>query len=245
VKRTIFAITTIAILSGVLVCLPNVRGQNGGTARAPRSSPNNSTSALKIAVLDFGMILKNYQKVADKRQEMKAAAETGNAKIRQMQGEGQALVKPLQEGSLDQESDEFREREKKLFQLENSIKATKATAERDMKLQSVKVSLAVYQDLQAALKLFCDQNGYTLVLKIDREAAQADDFRAVGNALGQTIVYHRAHEDITVAVLTYLNHCYETARAEAGADESPAPVSTGNEPTRTIPVSPNRKPVRR
>lgn len=243
-KKTIIAVTTAAVLCGVFVCLPNVRGQNGAAARTPKSSPH-ASQQLKIAVIDFGMILREYQKAADKMQEIKAIADAGNAKIRQMQGEGQELVKPLQEGHIDQESDEFRVREKKIFQLENSIKSFKATAERDMNMHGVKNSLAVYQDLQAALKLYCEQNGYTLVLQIDREASAAKDYRVIGKTLGQQIFYHRSDEDITAAVLSYLNHRYEAARAEAGTDESAAPGAAAREPGRTLPASPNRKAAAR
>lgn len=247
VKKTIIAVTTATAMLAAFVCLPNVHGQNGPAARAnssPKSAPQ-SSPALKIACIDFETILKEYKKVADKLQERNAIAEAGNAKIRQMQGEGQAVVKLLQDGKIDQDSDEFRAREKKAFQLENSIKACKATTERDIKLQTVKISVAVYADLQAALKLFSEQNGYTLVLQIDREAAHAEDYRLTQKALGQPIFYYRSHEDITVRVLSYLNRRYEAERKEAGLDESAAPVSPADQPTRTIPVSPNRKPATR
>jgi Skp family chaperone for outer membrane proteins len=250
VKRTIIAITTVAALFGTFVCLPKVRGQNGtAPARAPNSSPRSTTQSsagqssqpLKIACIDFGMILKDYKKVADKRRKLNGIAEAGNAKIRQLQGEGQALAKPLQEGHVDQESDEFAARTKKLFHLENSIKACKAQADRDMKMESVKISAAVYQDMQAALKLFSEQNGYTLVLQIDREAAAADDYRLIQKIAGQQIFYYRSHDDITVAVLSHLNQEYEAERAKAGTDDPAAPASSVDEPTRSIPASPNRK----
>jgi Skp family chaperone for outer membrane proteins len=188
------------------------------------------------------MILRDYKKVGEKRQDLTAIAEAGNAKIRQMQAEAQVILKPLQEGTIDQESDDFTARQKKLFQLENSIKTCKATSERDMKLQGVKIAVAVYEDLQSALKLFSEQNGYTLVLQIDREAAEAKDFRLLPKTIGQSIFYYRSREDITVAVLGYLNQRYETERAESGSDDSGAPVRPAVEPTRSIPASPNRKP---
>ena len=162
-----------------------------------------------------------------------------------MQGEGQALVKTLQEGKVDQESEEFQARQKRLFQLENSIKACKATADRDIKLQAVKLTAAVYDDVQAALKLFCEQNGYTLVLQIDREAAETQDYRMYQAALTQHIFYNSSHEDITAAVLNHLNRRYDAVRAEAGSSDSTPPVSRADEPTRSIPASPNRKPTPR
>jgi Skp family chaperone for outer membrane proteins len=109
----------------------------------------------------------------------------------------------------------------------------------------VKISVVVYQDLQAALKLFSEQNGYTLVVQIDREAAASDDYRLIQKTMGQQIFYYRSQEDITVAVLSYLNDRYEAERAEGGIEEEAAPISPGNEPTRSIPASPNKKPSKR
>jgi hypothetical protein len=94
--------------------------------------------------------------------------------------------------------------------------------------------------------LYSEQNGYTLVLQIDREAAHTKDYRLAQKAtFGQSIFYYRSHEDITVAVLSYLNQRYETERAQAGLDDGARPVSPVEEPTRSIPVSPNRKKASR
>jgi Skp family chaperone for outer membrane proteins len=250
VKKTIIAGLAAATLCGAFVCLPIVRGQNGPTAgRAAKSQAKSSPGAaagssgtLKIACFDMGLILREYRKVADKRRETAAIAEVGNAKIRQLQGEGQALLKRVQDEKLEQDSDEFRAREKKAFQIENAIKACKAAAERDMKLQSVKIAAAIYEDVQAALKRFTEQNGYTLVIQIDREADQTQDYRMMQKVTGQLVIYHRNQEDITVAVLSHLNNRYEAERAEAGIDDGSSPDQSGDEqPKRTIPVSPNRK----
>jgi Skp family chaperone for outer membrane proteins len=243
VKKTIIAVITAAALSGAFVCLPPVRGQNGAAVERPsgatKSASPKSSATPKIAVIDVRMILREYKKSADKLQEIKDLADAGNAKIRQMQAEGQALARPLQDETLDPDSDEVRVRQKKVFQLESSIKATKALAERDMNVQGVKITLAVYQDLQAALKLFSDQNGYTLVLQIDREAAQAKDYRVVAKLPVQNIFFYRSYDDITLAVLSHLNNRYQTEQAVA--DESTAPVSSPIQSNRTLPVSPNRK----
>jgi Skp family chaperone for outer membrane proteins len=239
VNRTIIALSLAAALSGAFVCLPHVRGQNPPTAaRAPKPAPS-----LKIAVVDFPTILREYRKVIDKRREMNGIAEDGNAKIRQLQGEGQALLK--QEGSLDQESNEFQEHQKMLYQLENSIKTTKASAERDMKTQNLKISLEVYQDLQGALKLFSQRNDLALVLRIDSDAALAKDYRGIGQTLGQHIIYNRHLDDITAAVLSYLNRQYESAAKDSGREVSSETASPAKTPSRTLPALPNRKPAHR
>jgi Skp family chaperone for outer membrane proteins len=249
VKITIIAGMAAATLCGAFVCLPIVRGQNGPTAgravKSPaKSSPAaaaGSSAALKIACLDMGLIIREYRKMADKQQELKAINDLANAKISQINGEMAALAKPVQEGKIDRESEEYGAREKKLYQLDNARKACKATGERDMKLQSVKIMSAIYKDAQAALKLFSEQNGYTLVIQVDREAAKTQDYRMIQNVAGQLVIYHRSQDDITLRVLSYLNNQYETERAEAGIEETSSSDQSDDLPTRTIPASPNRK----
>ncbi len=259
-KKTLIAVMTAAALCGAFVWLPSVRGQNGPAAprgtnaatdshaqgahdrdakHAPQASP-----PLKIALVDFQVVLRDYKKAADKVTEMKASLEAGNARIQQISGEMQAIAKSVQEAKIEQDSDEYRTSEKKLYQLDTSRKTYKASAERDMKIQGAKVSLTVYQDLQEALKLFCDKSGYTLVLQIDREIAAAKDYRMFQQTAAQPIIYHRSHDDITLAVISYLNHRYEAERGDEATEESTSGTLPA-EPTRSIPVSPNRKPAAR
>ena len=248
-KRTIIAGTTAATLLGLFVCLPSVRGQNGQAASRAASShaktspaaASGHSGALKIACIDMQLILKEYKKVADQKRELALLGETANAKIRQIQAEKQALVKRWEEDKVDQDSDEYSARVKKAYQIENSMKTCQSGAQREMQLQSVKIAAAVFEDVQAALKIFSEQRGFTLVLQIDRDAAKTEDYRMSRQVTAQPVVYYRGQEDITVAVLSYLNNHYQAERAEAGLEDTAEPAASAEQPSRTIPVSSNRK----
>lgn len=220
-KKPFLIVGVLAASCCAIVSLPDVRGQNGNpAARAGKPVP-----AMKVAVIDLGLILRQYKKSEDLMEEVKATAEAGNAKITQLVGQGKELAKPLEEGALDQESPEFLERERKVLRLQTYLKSLKATTEREMKKQGAKASLDVYEDIQAALQLYCEQNGYTLVLNFDREATTASESQVVGRALSQGIMFHNSRDDVTDAILGYLNHQYEAANRDSGptaAKASPA-----------------------
>jgi len=201
--------------------LPDVRGQSGNPApRAVKPVP-----PMKIAVIDLGLILRQYKKSEDLMEDVKATAEAGNAKITQLVGQGKELAKPLEEGSLDQESPEFLERERKVLRLQTYLKTLKATTEREMKKQGARATLDVYQDIQAALARYCEQNGYTLVLNFDREASTAPESQVASRSLNQPIMFHQSRDDVTDAILGYLNHKYEAASRDSQSPAAPASSS--------------------
>jgi Skp family chaperone for outer membrane proteins len=242
VKRPFLILGAVTLFAGAIVCLSDVRGQSGNAAqRTPRT-----VVPMKVAVIDLGTILRQYKKSEDLMEDVKAMAEAGNAKIKQLTGQGQELAKPLQEKSLEEDSPEYLERERKLLKLETYLKSLKSTTEREMKKQGARASLDVYEDLQEALHLYCEQNGYTLVLNFDREAASAPESQ-LQRSLGQAILFHQTRDDITDAILGYLNHKYEAANRSSNrpaAAVSPA-NSSAKSPLKTATESRPGRPQAR
>ncbi len=248
VNKTTLAVASAASLLGAFVCLPHVRGQQGQpadragkTSQRPAAAAAAAPAGLKVACFDMNLILKEYHKMADRQHELDDIANEGNAKIAHYQKEYQAVTKSIQEDKIDKESDEYVALAKKAYQAQNSGKSAQAAKERNIKMQSLKITAAVYADVQAALKLFCEQNGYTLVLQVDREADTTTDYRMFQRPLAQPTFYYRKRDDITVAVLTYLNDQYDAERKAAGVERNTDAAAEDELPTRSIPASPNRK----
>lgn len=220
-KKLLITLTLAAGLCGAFVWLPDACGQNG--APAPRAS--------RIAFVDLGEVFRQYKKTEDMSQDVKTAMKEGNARIEQMVGQGREMEKPLRDGTLDKETPAFAEREKKVVQLATNVSAFKAVKEKELKQQEVKVLVSVYQDVTEAVRQFAEQNGYTLVLKVDREAQAAKSYKTVQQTMNQSVIRHDSRDDITDAVVAYLNKQYESA---GGAPASPtaakAPASNDSAP---------------
>jgi Skp family chaperone for outer membrane proteins len=216
VKKLLIMLTLAAGLCGAFVWLPDACGQNG--VAASRSS---QPAVLKIAYIDMGLVLQQYKKTEDINQEVKMAAEAGNATIKQMVDKGRELEKPMLDPATDKESPEFLEREKKVIQLSANVSRFKAVTEKEVKLQGAKAMLALHQEVIKVVEQFAEQNNYTLVLRIDREALAAKSYKSMALTMDQTVLHHDGRTDISDAVIAYLNKQYDAA----GGATAPAPAS--------------------
>src|SRR5260221_3985663 len=122
-----------------------------------------------------------------------------------MLGKGRELEKPMLDGTMDKESPEFLDREKKVIQLSANVSRCKAVAEKEIKQQGAKASLALHQEVINVVEQFAEQNNYTLVLRIDREALAAKSYQSMPQTMDQAVLHHDGRTDITDAVIAYLN----------------------------------------
>lgn len=215
---------------------------------ADSSAGRNSRTALKIAFVDMSQLLRQYKKADELRDEVKATGEASNAKLQDLVGKGQELIKTLKDGSIDQDSSEFREKETKVYQLESYVKSYKASAEKEIQLQGLKATVAVHNEIQEALRVFSERNGFTIILRIDNEAATAaaSNPQALGRVVGQDVIFHQSRQDITGPVVAYLNRRFESAARSDAATETPStkPATPKSSPSTTPSATP-RKPSAR
>jgi Skp family chaperone for outer membrane proteins len=236
VKKWLLFPTFVVACCGVLALLAQARGQTGATtARGARS-------ALKIAVVDMAQLLRQYKKTVELRDEINTAGAASNGKLQEMYGKGQELIQSLKDGSIAPESPKFRERELEIYRLESYIKSAKSSAEKDLKLQELKASVEVYNEIQEVLKLFCEHNGFTIILRVDNEGAAAADPQALGRVLSQNIIFHQHGDDITSPVVAYLNRRYEsTAHSEPATTPKSSPTSSQPATSPTAPRKSNSR----
>jgi len=218
VKKLLITLTLAAGLCGAFVWLPDACGQNG----APSERTARVAAPLRIACVDIREVLQQYKKTEDMNQEVRKAMLAGNTRIEQMVGQGRELEKPLRDGTIEKETPEFDERERKVLQIATNVSTFKAVKERELKQQEIKALLAVYQDISEAVRQFAEQNGYTLVLRIDREAQAAQSYKTIQQTMNQGVIRNDSRDDITDAVIAYLNKQYVAA---GGADADPAPAN--------------------
>jgi Skp family chaperone for outer membrane proteins len=212
VKNWLLLSTVSVVCCGILALLPTARGQTEATAaRVPRA-------ALKIAVVDMVQLLQQYKKADALLDEAKTATEARNAKLQNLVGQGQELIKELKDSSFDPSSKEYRQQETKIFQIESLAKAFKSSAEKELQRENLKSLLEVYEEIQDVLKLFSEKNGLTVILRVDNEARTLTDPKAVGRVVGQDVIYHHHSRDITIPVVAYLNRRYQSSKANAGGD---------------------------
>jgi outer membrane protein len=222
VKKLLFAAVAVVGLVAGLSLLSDAHGQGQETAgRASKGAP----PAARIAVIDLGHVYRNYRKFEDLRKDVKEALEAAEARAKGYVDQAQAIQKELKAGQFDETSPEYLEREKKVIQLSSRFEAYKTLARKDLAQRDARVYLDIYNDIANVVKLVAEQNGYTLVVQVNREAASAEDPKAIGQTLGNSVIFHRAQEDITESVLAYLNRKYESSAASAGTNAPSKPAT--------------------
>jgi hypothetical protein len=81
----------------------------------------------------------------------------------------------------------------------------------------------------AVAQQVAEQNGYSLVLRIDREAVAARSYQTITQTLNESVLRHSPQDDITDVVIARLNRQYDAAGESAedrGAKESAAEGNT-------------------
>ena len=237
-KRLLITLTLAVGLGCAFVWLPDACGQNDAApSRAARPAP-----ALRVAFIDLGEVIRNYRKFEDMSQDAQAAREAAGTAYKEKVEHIQQLGKALQDADLDRESPEFAAREKKLLQLSASTDSFRDVSEKELSHAAAKIRLAVYQDVSAAAREFAEQNGYTLVLRIDREAEAARSYMTIKQTMRQPVIRHDSRDDITDAVVAWLNKQYAAA---GGAASLPAAARPKAPAAKTLPhdsvAPPSRK----
>jgi Skp family chaperone for outer membrane proteins len=217
----------LATLSGALaVAFPPNGWADSQPARDRRAN-------LKIAVVDMNQILEQYKKAEAHLAEVKDAVEARNAKLQELSVKGKDLMKELQESSFDPSSKDYKDRETKLFQIDSYAKSYRSSAEKEIQRENLKVVVELNNEIQDVVKLFCEKNGFTHVVRVDNDARTLSDPAHAVRVVNQDVLFHRAQDDITVPVLTYLNKRYAASVAKesdangSSKSESAAPANTG------------------
>jgi Skp family chaperone for outer membrane proteins len=134
------------------------------------------------------------------------------------------------DGTMDRESPEYLEREKKVIQLSTNVSRYKAATEREFKKQGAKATLALHHEIVNVVEQFAEQNGYTLVLRIDREALAAKSYKIIQQTLEQSVTHYDERTDITDALIAYLNKQYDAAGGATAPAAAPAKAPPRNAP---------------
>jgi Skp family chaperone for outer membrane proteins len=225
VKKLLITLTLAAGLGLVFVWLPDACGQND--TPSPRAAKPSNAS--RIAFIDIGEVVRNYKKYDDAYQEARTARETAGAKYKQNVARLQQLGKELQDADLDHESREFAERQDKIVQLSASNDTYRTATENEFKKNEGRTLVAIHREIVAAVQQFAEQNGYTLVLRIDHEAGAARSYTTISQTMNQAILRHDSRHDITEPVTAWLNKQYVAAGGAAGASASAGRAAGGSE----------------
>jgi outer membrane protein len=206
VRKLILTATGFVCLAGISYFIGTAAGQNGKEAA---DGPH------KVGLIDIGHIFNNYDKLKMLREEFTAdlqdSENQAKAKVQRIQ-ELQKEMKQFNEGTP-----EYAQREKDFAKLTSDYEAFRKVTQRDLQRKEAKVYHTVYLEVQDVVDRYCEKFGFTLVLRFSRDELNSADPQKLAQGLSRTVIFHRSSEDLTDAVLKYLNTQYgKSAPTSAG-----------------------------
>lgn len=195
-----------------LVCLTGV-SYFVGTAAAQKNAPADD-GPHKVALIDMGYVFNEYEKLKvlqeDFNVEQQTAELDAKQKIEKMKGM-QEQIKMFKEGTP-----EYTKREQEMAKAVSEFETFKKVTERDLLRKRAKMLQTVYLEVQDMVEKIAQRNGYTLVMRFNREELNSGDPQKLMAGLQRQVIYHRPGDDITDFTLRYLNAQWQKANNAAG-----------------------------
>lgn len=220
VKRFSLQCALFAGLLGALGLVGYVNGDGKGT-RAAKPQPN-----IRLAVIDISHILKNYQKHEDLQQEVREAAEMAQNKAKGMIEQARSLQEQLQSGEFESDSDEFLKKERQVISLSSKFEVYNALTKKELTKKNAETMAKAYLDVQNAMALYAEQNGYTMIMRFQRDFEGLSERDRTWQTMSQSIVRYEGADDITDSVLAWLNQQYQAQLASAAPKKPATPAKS-------------------
>jgi len=211
VKNLRLQASTIAVVAGLLMACGPVQGQ----------APNPADSPHRIALIDMARVFKQYKKFENLREELKAELQKSEEQfkglaeqIRKQQND----LKGFKEGT-----DEFSRTEKNILALTTKAETYRKSAQRDLIRREAQIYKTVYLEVADVVQKYASHFNYTLVLRFSADDVEvSENPEDVMRGLNRQVVYYRPSDDITNAIVGYLNKHYQPQSASHSSDSAPS-----------------------
>lgn len=194
-----------------------VMGQN-----QPAAAP---AAPVKIGLVDMARVFKEYNKFEDMRASLKAEMETALAEAKKIAAAAEKIKEELK--LLKPGSPEFIKREADLAQLSSDFETKRKLANVTYQRKEAEIFQDIYVDAVGVIKLYAEHFKYSMVMRFNSADLDKSNPTSVVNGLNKLVIYHRPQDDITDAVIDYLNRKYTPSNPAAGrAATAPANGTT-------------------
>lgn len=169
--------------------------------------------AHRIALIDMARVFKNYKKFDNLREELKGGLQETEERFKKMAEQirrEQSELKLLKEGT-----DEYAQKEKLILAHTTQAETFRKTQQRDLIRKEAQIYKTVYLEVADAVQKYATHYNFTLVLRFTSDDVETQENpEDVMRGLNRQVVYYRPSEDITNAIVNYLNARYQRTAAQ-------------------------------
>lgn len=172
----------------------------------PAASASAAAGPVKIGLVDMARVFKEYNKFEDMRASLKAEMEVALAQAKKIAADAEKVkeeLKLLKQGSAD-----YIKRESDLAQLSSDFETKRKLANVQYQRKEAEIFQDIYVDAVGVIKLYAEHFKYSMVMRFNSAELDKTNPSSLANGLNKLVIYHRPQDDITDAVIDYLNRKY-------------------------------------
>jgi Skp family chaperone for outer membrane proteins len=216
VKKTV-SVVALAFCIGLTT---PAMSQTQPAATAPAATP------VKIGLVDMARVFKEYNKFEDMRATLKGEMEIALAEAKAIAANAEKVKEELK--LLKPGSAEYIKRESDLAQLSSDFDTKRKLANVQYQRREAEIFQDIYVDAVEVVKLYAEHFKFSMVMRFNSADLDKSNPSTVANGLNKLVIYHRPQDDITDAVIDYLNRRYTPVNPAAPREA--AKPGTGSAP---------------
>jgi Skp family chaperone for outer membrane proteins len=160
-------------------------------------------TAPQVAILDLAYIYNNHVRFKELNEAMRREVMAAEEDLKGNKEDLQKMVDKLDD--FRPNSPEYRDLEEEIAQRNAKLQADVSLRKKDFTVMEAKNYFTVYQEVNDAVKVYCDKHGILLVLRFNGDPIDADNPQEVVKALNNTVLHYHKEIDITPHILAMVN----------------------------------------
>jgi len=173
-----------------------------------QAAPGGATPAVRLAVIDMGEVLTQYNRSKDLEAEYSNRAKTLNEEDEKRITAAQKLGKELEQ--LNPTSDEFQKRYAELEKTQLELRNWRDWQDSSLRRWRINKMRDLYLEVAAAVEKTAKDRGIQTVLRRDQTDLTADDVGQLQTKMAfKQVIYSASETDITTLVLKRLQDAYQ------------------------------------
>ena len=164
----------------------------------------------RVGLIDMAQVFRDYWKFANLREDLKNEMIAMDTAAKPKMEELNAISQKIKSNAFAQGSAERDAAEKKLFELSSELEALRKKAQVDVMRKESEIYKDIYLEVQALVAKYSAYKKYDIVIRFNSNPLEeTQNPQAVLQQMNRQIVHHDKDNDITLAIVKYLNSDYE------------------------------------